>query len=56
MTRILVIDDEVQIRMMLLRILEQEGYQVADALNGKVGMELFQEDPYDVVITDIIMP
>jgi YesN/AraC family two-component response regulator len=27
-----------------------------DAPNGKVGMKLFQEEPFDLVITDIIMP
>ncbi len=56
MARILVIDDDVQIRSMLRKILEIEGYQVSDAPNGKVGMELFKEGPVDLVITDIIMP
>jgi DNA-binding response OmpR family regulator len=56
MTRILVIDDEAQIRAVLLKSLERDGYQVMDAPNGKVGMKLFQEEPFDLVITDIVMP
>ncbi len=56
MARILVIDDEPQVRTLLLKNLELEGYQVMDAPNGKVGMKLFQEEPFDLVITDIVMP
>jgi len=56
MARILVIDDETQVRTVLLKSLEREGYQVMDAPNGKVGMELIQEEPFDLVITDIVMP
>ncbi len=56
MHRILVIDDEPQVRTVLLKSLERDGYQVMDAPNGKVGMELFQEEPFDLVITDIVMP
>ncbi len=56
MPRILVIDDEPQVRTVLLKSLERDGYQVMDAPNGKVGMELFQEEPFDLVITDIVMP
>ncbi len=55
MTRILVIDDEPQIRILVRKILEREGYLVTDAQNGKIGMELFQEEPFDLVITDIVM-
>jgi DNA-binding response OmpR family regulator len=56
MARILVIDDEAQLRIMLRKILEIEGYQVADAPDGKVGMALCREESFDLVITDIIMP
>ncbi len=56
MARILVIDDEPQVRTVLLKSLELDGYQVMDAPNGKVGMRLFREEPFDLVITDIVMP
>ena len=56
MARILVIDDEPQVRTVLLKSLEFDGYQVTDAPNGKVGMKLLREEPLDLVITDIVMP
>ncbi len=56
MARILVIDDDEQVRTVLLRSLEYEGYQVMEAPNGKVGMELIREEPFDLVVTDIVMP
>jgi DNA-binding response OmpR family regulator len=54
--RILVVDDEVQIRTMLRQLLERSGYDVADAPDGKVGMELQSEEPADLVVVDILMP
>ncbi len=56
MARILVIDDEDQLRIMFRKSLERDGYQVMDAPNGKVGMKLCHEEPFDLVITDILMP
>ncbi|NQV34746.1 MAG: response regulator [Phycisphaeraceae bacterium] len=56
MKRILVIDDDVQIRQLLKLVLEQAGYEVLDAGDGNEGVRLFRADPTDLVITDIIMP
>ena len=56
MARILVIDDDEQIRNMLHIMLKNEGYDVAEAPEGKVALELFSRAPFDVVITDIVMP
>lgn len=56
MPRILIIDDEKEIREMLRQKLEPEGYQVETAPNGKVGLRIQEEDPCDLVITDIFMP
>lgn len=56
MKRILVIDDDIQVRQLLRQILEREGYQVLDAPDGKKGLELYRQSPTDLVITDIIMP
>jgi len=55
-SRILIIDDEAQIRDMLHQMLTREGYQVVNAPDGKVGMKLCREQPVDLIITDIIMP
>jgi len=54
--RILIIDDDVQIRTLLKEILQQEGYEVVDAPDGLEGVRLYRENPADLVITDIIMP
>jgi len=56
MKRILVIDDDMQMRQMLRQTLERAGYEVVDAPDGKEGMRLYRQSPPDLIITDIIMP
>ena len=56
MARILIIDDEDLIRGMLRQMFERAGYEVADAPNGKVGMQLYREHVADLIVTDIFMP
>jgi len=56
MKRILIIDDDYHILMMIKKILERAGFEVELALNGNEGLELFKQTPVDLVICDIIMP
>ena len=56
MKRILVVDDEAQIRTMLTQMLELEGYTVHTAENGEEGLTLVGRYAFDLVITDMIMP
>ncbi len=56
MARILIIDDEAQVRTMLMEYLERDGYEVMVAADGEIGMALFREEHFDIVIIDIIMP
>lgn len=56
MKRVLVIDDDWQMREMMHQALARAGYDVAEAPNGKVGMNIHRENPVDLVITDLIMP
>ena len=56
MNKILIIDDEHHILLMLKKMLERNGYEVDLAANGNEGLDLFKRSPSDLVITDIIMP
>ncbi len=54
--RILIIDDDNQLRQMLRKMLEQEGYTVSEASGGEEGSVRFSEQPADLIITDLVMP
>jgi len=56
MPNILVIDDEKSIRNSLKEVLEYEKHTVDLAMEGMEGLELFKNNPYDVVLCDIKMP
>lgn len=56
MARILIIDDEEQVRLYLRRILTAESYEVVEAPDGKVGLRLYRQEPADLIIIDIFMP
>ena len=55
--RILVVDDEVVIRELMVDILSDEGYAIESAVNGKAALErLASGDEFVVLFTDIMMP
>ena len=56
MAKILVIDDEIQVRTYIRKILEAEDHEVFEAANGEIGLKMYQENPVDLIITDIVMP
>ena len=56
MARILVIDDNENIRETLSEILALHNYEVLAASNGKEAMAMIREAPPDLIITDLIMP
>ena len=56
MAKILVIDDNDQFLEIMREYLENEGYEVLVASDGKIGVELYREKKPDLVITDVIMP
>lgn len=56
MARILIIDDDEIIRVLLREILEEAGHEVEDAPDGRAGLRCFRKSAPDLVITDILMP
>ena len=54
--RILVIDDEHDVREMIAEILVQGGYRVESAADGEQGMGLLLKEEWDLIITDVAMP
>ncbi|MBU2627449.1 MAG: response regulator [Proteobacteria bacterium] len=54
--KILVIDDEVYIRDSMIGFLEDFGYEVIEAENGRIGLELFEREMPDLVLCDLRMP
>ena len=53
---ILLIEDEPQLRENLQILLQSAGYQVTTSVNGVQGMQQIQEQAFDLVITDLVMP
>ena len=56
MARVLVVDDEAQVRGLIRLILQPEGCTVVEASDGKRAIKYIQEGGIDLVISDIVMP
>ncbi len=54
--RILLIDDESEIRKVFIQKLAGRGYEIIEACDGKEGLKLYHENRPDLVITDLVMP
>jgi DNA-binding response OmpR family regulator len=54
--RILIIDDDEELVESLKEVLVHEGYDVDFAWNGREGIRLQGINPYNLIITDIVMP
>lgn len=56
MAKILVIDDDEMIRIILRNALESAGHEVLEASNGRSGISIFRQNSPDLIIADILMP
>jgi two-component system nitrogen regulation response regulator NtrX len=56
LARILVIDDEREVRVATRKILERSGHEVVEAGTGEEGIDIPESTAVDLVITDIMMP
>ncbi len=56
--RILLVEDDAQVRRMTCRMLQRLGYEVLDAADGEAALALFdqQEVPVQLLLTDVVMP
>jgi len=53
---ILVVEDDANIRAGLIDTLESEGYRTTSAVNGEQALALFQQESFDLILLDIMMP
>lgn len=56
MSKILIIDDEPQIRSLLEKILSLEGYELSTSENATAALELLKSSNFDIIITDVKLP
>lgn len=56
MIQILVVEDDIQLRTLMMKYLEKAGYETLGAKDGKEGLTLFRTHSVDLIITDIMMP
>lgn len=56
MNKILVVDDEINIRLVVKEYAEFEGYEVKEAENGMQAIEMVKNEDFDLIIMDVMMP
>ena len=56
MSRILIVDDEINIRDLIKKYAKFENYEVDEATNGMEAIEKVENNQYDIIIMDIMMP
>lgn len=56
MIKVLLVEDDYDLNQIITRHLEMKSYCVKSALNGEEGLELLYSNPFDLVISDIMMP
>lgn len=56
MNRILIVEDDVELRQLFARVLEKNGYQVETAENGAEALKILGRGYVDLIISDVMMP
>ena len=54
--RVLVVDDQAEVCRLVGLVLVRKGYGVAEASNGRMALQRLQDEPFELVITDVQMP
>ena len=53
--RVLVVDDEENIRAILMEYLNEFGYEVTCAVNGKEALQIYNKNRFDIILSDLVM-
>jgi DNA-binding NarL/FixJ family response regulator len=56
MKQVLIVDDDITLRTALTRYLEKRGFSVQNASSGLEAITMFEKDPPDLVVSDVMMP
>ncbi len=56
MALILIVDDDPTVLRMLTQVMVRDGHTVMQAEDGDIALRLFEQQPADVIITDLLMP
>jgi twitching motility two-component system response regulator PilH len=54
--KVLVVDDDPDVRLFSITVLEENGYTPLEATNGEEGMQLIRKEHPDLIILDVLMP
>ena len=54
--RVLIVDDDESVRMFVAGIMEAEGWEIEEAMNGQQALDIAEADPPDLVVLDVDMP
>jgi len=54
--RILVVDDDLAMRLLFREALETEGFDIVEAENGEEAIEACEKNNFDLVLLDVVMP
>jgi diguanylate cyclase (GGDEF)-like protein len=53
--RILVVDDEATVRLIIKKVLQEEGHEVTEVTSGEAALEAYRREPFPLIITDVLM-
>lgn len=56
MKTVLIVDDEVLNRDLIVKVLRKEGMKVHEACDGQEALNMIEQHPYDLVLMDLMMP
>lgn len=56
MARVLIVDDDAMVRDSFAVVLQGAGHEIAVAADGRKGLDLHAREPFDLIVTDIVMP